>query len=313
MVHLGFPVRIVGKPSLLTHNQQRNPNHHLSLSLLALRDILNYLRRIDVHLYRLSPELIPPAETPEAITAISQQIDECADLLHLLAEHIRQQQVRLTMHLAHFITLTNEDTSLTERSIAHICLQAMLLDALQVPADGVVVIHAGRADLAALKRFANRYLALPDYARRRLVVEHDTTSASLDRLLVLHQWCGIPLVFDYLHHQLYNPQHIPTDIALGLALASWHSGMRPKVHLSTPRTEAHLLPPRKGETAHVLPPRPGQHADFVSIADLCHILTSAQGLPPFDLMIEAKAGDLAVLRLRSQIAQHAPALAAMLA
>jgi UV DNA damage endonuclease len=63
----------------------------------------------------------------------------------------------------------------------------------------------------------------------------------------------------------------------------------------------------------VLPPRPGQHADFVAASDLERLLLAARGLPPFDLMLEAKAGDLALLRLRAEIARRAPELAARLA
>jgi UV DNA damage endonuclease len=59
----------------------------------------------------------------------------------------------------------------------------------------------------------------------------------------------------------------------------------------------------------VLPPRPGQHADFIDAGALIRLLTAAHGLPPFDLMLEAKAGELALLRLREEIARRAPQLA----
>jgi UV DNA damage endonuclease len=58
-----------------------------------------------------------------------------------------------------------------------------------------------------------------------------------------------------------------------------------------------------------LPPRPGQHADFLVVDDVQNLLLAAQGLPEFDLMIEAKAGDLALLRLRSELSARMPALA----
>src|SRR5690606_6116557 len=97
-----------------------------------------------------------------------------------------------------------------------------------------------------------------------------------------------------------------------LALATWPQGRRAEVHLSSARCEAHLLPGRAGAPPRVLPPRPGQHADFVDAADLEHLLVAARGLPPFDLMIEAKAGDLALLRLRADIARRSPELATAL-
>jgi UV DNA damage endonuclease len=62
----------------------------------------------------------------------------------------------------------------------------------------------------------------------------------------------------------------------------------------------------------VLPPRPGQHADFIAATDAISLLRAARGLPPFDIMLEAKAGDLALLRLRADVARLAPELVALL-
>ena len=104
---------------------------------------------------------------------------------------------------------------------------------------------------------------------------------------------------------------MPLAEALGLALATWPAGIRPKVHFSTQRTEAHLLPARAGQQRRVLAPIRGQHADFVNPHEFGAFLAAARGLPPFDVMLEAKAADLAVLRLREDLRQFAPELAAI--
>ncbi|PMP82065.1 MAG: UV damage endonuclease UvsE, partial [Chloroflexus aggregans] len=59
-------------------------------------------------------------------------------------------------------------------------------------------------------------------------------------------------------------------------------------------------------TTRVLPPRAGQHADFIVAQDALALLAASRGLPPFDLMLEAKAGDLALLRLRHDLHRYAP-------
>ena len=62
----------------------------------------------------------------------------------------------------------------------------------------------------------------------------------------------------------------------------------------------------------VQPPLPNQHSDFIDPFAFVDLLQVAQRLRtrPFDVMLEAKAKDLALLRLREQIAQFAPELAA---
>ena len=56
---------------------------------------------------------------------------------------------------------------------------------------------------------------------------------------------------------------------------------------------------------------PHQHSDFIDCFAVIDLLRDARaaGLRPFDIMLECKAKDLALLRLREQIGQFAPELA----
>jgi UV DNA damage endonuclease len=310
MIRLGFPVRIVGQPALRSHDGRRGAARHLSVGLVYLRDILTYLQRIGVSFYRIASALLPGLP----YTAALSQLHECQPELAVVAELLQAQQVRLTLHLDHGTLLTHADAAVAARALEAIELRAALLHHLGTPAEAVLVMHLGSSahDSAALERFTARWLQLSAVARARLVLEHDETH-SLGALLHLHQQCGIPIVFDYLHWLRHNPERLPLDLALGLALATWPPEVRPEVHLSTARSEAHLVPPHQGHAARVVPPRPGQHADFIAASDLIALLEAARGLPDFDLMLEAKAGDLALLRVRHELAQLAPHLAARLA
>lgn len=317
MIRLGFAVRVVGQPALRAYERRRHPAPDLSINLIYLRDVLVYLQRVGIRFYRIASTLLPEAPGINAF----EQLTACAVELDALAAQVVAQGVRLTLHLDHHIALGSADDTQAARSLATIEAQAALLERLDagqspgMPPAGVLVTHVGGPahTPATLQRFARRYQALSPRARARRVVEHDTGGFSLGRLLRLHQQCGIPVVFDYLHWQIHNPERLPPGLALGLALATWPPGVRPEVHLSTARSEAHLLPAAAGQSGRVLPPRPGQHADFIAAPDLLHLLDAARGLPPFDLMLEAKAGDLALLRLRSDIARINPVLAARLA
>jgi UV DNA damage endonuclease len=64
----------------------------------------------------------------------------------------------------------------------------------------------------------------------------------------------------------------------------------------------------RGRTARPKPPRLDQHADFATPWDLAELVGRAPG--PLDVVVEAKAKDLAVLWLREQCARVLSALAA---
>lgn len=321
LLRLGFAGRVLGHPALRSHSSPRRDDAHLSVGLISLRDILAYLRRVEVGFYRVAADMLPaPPGSPDTrYQHMRRQINECEAELETLAEQVRARGVRLTLHLDHHITLGSTDETAAQRAMAEIETRALLLEQLGSGPEGVMVLHAGSPahDHSALERFTRRYLALSARARARLVVENTPGGPSLEALFWLHQQCGIPIVFDYLHHLLTPPTQpgarLPLDMALGLALASWPERVRPKVHLSTARSEAHLLPARGEKAARVLPPRPGQHADYIALADLLALLRAARGLPPFDIMLEAKAGDLALLRLRDEVARAAPEFAACFA
>jgi UV DNA damage endonuclease len=107
---------------------------------------------------------------------------------------------------------------------------------------------------------------------------------------------GVPLVFDLHHHHCHDPDRIDDREALELALATWPAGVTPKVHFSSPRLDVGRV---KGRP--VLPDL-RRHADLIDpIAFERFLRHTATGLD-FDVMLEAKAKDLALLRLREQLA-----------
>lgn len=307
MIRLGFALRALGRPGLAC-GSGRGRGPHLSVALAGLGDMLSYLGQIGVRFYRAALAL--PAEDG------LRQVADCDDLLTLLAMSLAANHVRISIHLPTSLSLASSEATQTAAASATIEATALLLAALDAArppgaVEGIMVAHlaAPSAEAQSYRRFATHYQALSSQARSRLALEHGSSGPSLGQLLMLHQQCGVPIVFDALHWALHNPEDLALDLALGLALATWPSAVRPEVHLSSQRGEAHLLPERAGQAARILPPRPGQHADYVALSDLERLLAAARGLPPFDLMLEAKAGDLALLRLRHELAQRAPVLA----
>ena len=131
--------------------------------------------------------------------------------------------------------------------------------------------------------------------RGRLVIENDDRSFALSDVLELHRRTGLRVVWDVLHHHCHDPHGMPDGDALRAALATWPRDVVPKIHFSSPKT---AVEERRGRL--VLPPLRA-HADMVDpIAFEEFVRGPADGLR-FDVMLEAKAKDLALLRLREHL------------
>ncbi len=308
---LGFPVNVLGEP-LRAHDSRRWQNTpHLSVSLAYLRDILGYLQRQNIHFYRLSGQLAPYLTHP-ALPDFHRQIDECANELAAMGDLARQNQVRLTMHPGHYIQLSSADATRVARSQQELTVCAALLAAMGLGAETVVVIHVGGIygdKRASLERFVRNFLALPPPARQRVALENDDRAFDLDDLLWLHKRTGIRIVLDTLHQRCLNGGDYSLGEALALALATWPADQQPKIHFSTPRTEIRHL--YRNRQRYLAMPLANQHSDFLNVFEFIDLLQGAQAaeLRPFDIMLEAKAKELALLRLRNQLAHYAPALA----
>jgi len=317
---LGFPVGVLGAP-LRSHDSRRWQNQpHLSVSLAYVRDLFTYLQRQAIHFYRLAGQLAPYLTHP-ALPHFHHQIEESLTELAATGDLARQFGIRLSMHPGHYIQLSSPDPGRVARSQAELVACTRLLEAMGVNAEAVVVIHVGGLygeRQASLARFVQHFMALPGKVRSRLALENDDHLFGIDDLIWLHKRTGIRLVFDLLHHRCHNPQGIDPLSALAQALATWPADQTPKIHFSSPRTELRYLyqagqglgaPPRR-----LAMPLANQHSDFLNPFEFIELLTGAQGagLRPFDIMLEAKAKELALLRLREQVQSFAPALSPLL-
>lgn len=318
MIRLGFPVKVLGAVGLKSHDTRRwQKGPHLSVSLVYLRDILGYLRQQDIHFYRISPEMAPYATHPD-FPQFHNQIAECQVELAAVGEMVRADGVRLSVHPGQYVVLNAPEEELAERARQEVIHQAQLLGAMGLGLEAVVVLHMGGvyADRhAARERFARQVEMLPLKARCRLALENDDSRFSVSDCLWIHQRTGVPLVFDTLHFRCNNPEGMSLVEALASCLATWPENILPKAHFSSPRTAILIVEQRDTMSNRVCSrtraPRPAQHADYVdpfAFTDFLRDVRSAR-LPDFDVMLEVKARDLALLRLREDVERFAPDMA----
>ncbi|HEX7118204.1 MAG TPA: UV DNA damage repair endonuclease UvsE [Longimicrobiales bacterium] len=297
---LGFAVKVLGREGLPSHDTRRWPsNPSVAVSIDALHRILDYLDDVGIRMYRISSDFVPYATHPD-LPRFHRQIEEHAVELGRIGRYANRLDIRLSLHPSQYVVLNAEDKEIAAKARRDLDVQARLLDAMEQGPDAVVVLHVGGVygdRRAALDRFVSSFERLSEPARRRLVVENDETSFTIRDCLWIHERTGSPVVFDHQHHRL-NTGGMTVRAAVRAALATWPKHTVPKLHFSSPRLDGRQV--KRGKALRVEPPLLRQHADFVdpwTFADLMHEIRDL----PCDAMIEAKAKDLALLKLRSDL------------
>jgi UV DNA damage endonuclease len=306
-MRLGFAVKVLGAGGLPSHDTRRwQSGPSLGVSLERVDAILGYLDDNDIRFYRMATGLAPYASHP-GMPQFRDAPARHADGLARVGARARGLGIRLTSHPGQYTVLNSEDAEIRRLAAVELDVQAEIMDGMGLGPESVVVLHVGGAAggaEAALERFERGVELLTDAARERLVVENDDRSFGLADVVGLSRRIGRPVVWDVLHHHCHDPEGIPDREALELALATWPDGVTPKIHFSSPKTameERRRRAGRRVERTWALPPLRA-HADLVDpIAFEAFLATTADGLD-FDVMLEAKGKDLALLRLREELA-----------
>ncbi len=315
-MRLGFPVKVMGTPGLKSNDTRRwQKGPHLKTSLEYLDTIFTYLQKRRIDMYRMSSDLAPYATHPDMPQFHSMVAESDAEL-RATGARARELGIRLSFHPSQYVLLNSPDPALTKKSIWDLASQAEMLDRMELGPEAVMVTHVGGAygdTEASRARWAQTWPTLPEHVRRRLVLEHDDIRFSAADVLWIHEQTGVRLIFDYQHHWCLNPTGLDALDVLRPILRTWPDGVRPKIHFSSPRTELREVvrvdrKTRKKKKA-LLPPVWTGHADFTNPFEFARFMRDAAGLE-FDVMLEGKAKDVSLAKLRLDLLRYAPDVAA---
>jgi len=246
------------------------------------KKILQYNVSKDISVYRMSSDMFPCIgfykikDLPKYDLIKSKMID--------LGNYIKSNNIRVSFHPSHFNIIASENPDVVSRSIDELDKHAELMDMMELEQSTYypINIHIGTTKpntTIAAQRFCDSFSLLSDSCKSRLTVENDDSPNQYSVKMLydmVYKVIGIPIVFDQ-HHFLYGPKDQSMEEALTLAISTWKT--KALTHMSSSKK----LEDIKGlATAH---------------ADYIYEKIETFGLD-FDVEIEAKCKDLAVLKYR---------------
>ncbi len=244
--------------------------------------------RLGIGAFRINSELLPLATHPVVGYRID-ELENAEEILKLFAcarRYAATNHLRLSLHPDQYVVLNSPRREVVESSLCELLHQTKLAELCGA---AEINLHPGGVygdRRAALQRLRCVIAALPRETARRLTLENDDHSYAVADLIDLCGELEVPLTYDVHHHRVH-PDFLSVEAATELAAASWAGrGETPHFHLSSPALPWHV------------PGNHRPHAEFVDVADFPACWRNLN----CTVDVEAKAGEVAVIRLRDALA-----------
>jgi UV DNA damage endonuclease len=258
------------------------------VSELALKNacdvikILEWNKSMGIYLFRLSSTIVPWGDHIDLTTL--KDYNEIKSALKAAGDYAKQHGMRITSHPGPFVVLTSPKETVVNNAIADLELHAKIFDMMGLSKTpyNAINIHCNGVygdKKSAMDRFIENFKRLSGSVQKRLTIENDDKASmySVKDLTYIHTHTGIPIVFDYHHHQ-FCTGGLSEEQALKLAGTTWPNGIIQLTHYS----ESKALHENNSKI------KPQAHADYIKQ------LPKTYG-ELIDIEVEAKAKELAIL------------------
>ena len=250
-------------------------------NLKALKEILTYNIKNNIHFYRLTSKLVPLA-THNKIDF--DYITPLKDLYNEIANIIRENKMRIDTHPDQYAVLNSMDKKIVKNTIEILEYHYKILKALKIK-EKIIILHVGSSTCgkkASITRFINNFNKLPDYLKNCIAIENDDKIYNIKDVLSLCKKLNIPMVLDY-HHYICNNEGEKIEDYITDIINTWQT-KTPKFHFSSPKS--------------LLKKEFRSHNNYINSDDFINFLNITKITnKDIDIMLEAKAKDDAISRL----------------
>lgn len=271
--------RTVTVKTLSKLNEEEKLKRLISLAVDNLYNtlqILKWCKENNILMYRFSSDLIPLATYKE-----DWHWWENNDILNMCSKinaFVTESGIRISLHPDQFCILNSHRSEVVQNSIR---ILEYLNRLSNLVGNKILIIHIGSTiggKENAIQRFLENFKLLSSDIQNKLALENDDKSFNVKEVLGICEALSIPMLLDIHHYNCLNEGESLFELRDRI-IATW-KGNRPKMHLSSGKTNF----------------TDRHHADYIRQIDYETALKFAKD--DFDIMLECKQKELALLRLR---------------
>lgn len=209
-MRIGYACQLIGLPQTTMRRcimKNATPERLTDLifdNLKALENILDYNIQNDIRLFRISSDLIPFGSSP--VNTLPWW-DMFEGWLKTIGQRILSHRMRVSMHPGQYTVLNSPQENIVNRAIDDLVYHVRVLDTMALGPEHKIILHIGgvyQDKELARSRFIQNYQRLGEPTRKRLVIENDDKSFSIEDVLNISEKLSIPVVYDTLHNSV-NP------------------------------------------------------------------------------------------------------------
>ncbi len=250
-------------------------------NLDALKELLIYNVKNNIHFYRLTSKLVPLATHDKVSFDYIKPLD---NKYKEIGNIINDSNMRVDTHPDQYAVLNSMDKKIIKNTFKILEYHYKVLKALKIN-NPIIILHVGSSACgkkASITRFINNFNKLPEHIQKCITVENDDKIYNIKDVLNLCTKLNIPMVLDY-HHYICNNDEEKIEDYIKEIMNTWKN-INPKFHFSSPKSNL------KKEFR--------SHHDYINSDDFIKFINI---LKPYnkdvDIMLEAKAKDDAISRL----------------
>jgi len=271
--------------------RQKNASEEKLLEIIehnlnSLENIIDYNVLSNIHLFRISSDIIPFGSSP-VNTVKWWEVFESEFLK--IGDKIKENHIRVSMHPGQYTVLNSPHKDVVSRAVEDLNYHALFLDSLGLNREHKIILHIGGVygnKPEAIARFKTNYLDLSDSIKQRLVLENDDRSYNISELIKIGEDLNAPIVFDNLHNSM-NPskESIMEEDWIKECNKTWKaSDGRQKIHYSQ----------------QDLGKRAGSHSPSIRLEEFMNFYERVDG-ENLDIMLEVKDKNISAVNCINQI------------